>query len=350
MALTLTVAVVFGSGAIGLGSGCKGGDAKKPDEESTVALQTPESGELPGAGDAARGSDGATPKATKRHAAPHIRTSGAEGDEEVAAGAEPAADGPATVTARTSKKLPARAAATGPTVRTPTAVRRTPTTLRPGTPGLAVADGDAPAAAGAVDPEAPGDEDPAFAPEAEDSPDDGGAPTPANPTARPAPAPAPRIAGSAPPTGTPTKKVDAPAAPPFEVDRFLPLAAVRDLVAERRIMAIGPLAGLPAAPGYNSLYYGVPGKESFGAAVQAWQDQDRRSCVERYRRMREQYPNAQDVTLLEPTKAFYSSFGAIQTLTMTDTNKRLVVSVSCGQETCTQQVLLKLAQHAQKQM
>ena len=338
-ALALTVAIL---GAAGIVSGCKGSDEKKPDGESVVALKTPEPGELPAADDAAGDSGSVKPDAKREALAPHLKTSAAEAG--AAAGDEPAAGAPATVTARTSKKLPARAAATGPMARTPTTVRRPATTLRPGTPDAAGTAGDDPTAAAATD----GDpDDSADEGAAQDEPADGVAGDPG--TILPPHAPT-RLAGAAPPAGTPAPKPAAPAAPPLDADRFLPLTAVRELVGERRIMAIGPLAGLEAAPGYNSLYYGVPGKETFGTAVQAWQDQDRRGCVERYRRMREQYPNAEDVKLLEPTKAFYSSFGAIQTLTMTDTNKRLIVSVSCGAETCSQQVLLKLAQHAKQQM
>ena len=136
----------------------------------------------------------------------------------------------------------------------------------------------------------------------------------------------------------------------LDIERFMPLAVLRDLVGERRILSVGPLAGQPSSATYNSIYFAVPGQETFGASVQVWQDGTRRDNIERFRRMRAQSPNASDIKQLEPVKAFYAAFGPIQTLTLSETNKRLVVAVSCGQELCTHEKLLKLARHAQQQL
>jgi len=349
-ALVLVLVLAL-AGATAIASGCKGDDEKKPDEEPAVALKIPESGELPGA-DEAEGEDDAT--ATKRPA----RTPGGvalktSADRAADAATADTSNKPATVTARTSKRLqgkpplgPAarKAASKAAGIRPAPPVK--PATTDDGGDGEAaagdaaadeeVAEVDAEAAEG-DDPESEGDDDPR--------------PTRERPEVEPRTSPEPtRIAGRAPPRGAAPVRKAAPAGPPLNVERFLPLKAVRELVSERRIMAVGPLAGLDPAPGYNSLYFAVPGTEGFGAAVQAWQDEDRRGSVERYRRMRRQYPNAEDVKLLAPTKAFYSSFGPIQTLTLTETSKFLVVSVSCGEETCSQQVLLELAKHVQQNL
>ncbi|TNF31215.1 MAG: hypothetical protein EP329_12665, partial [Deltaproteobacteria bacterium] len=64
------------TGALGLVAGCKSSDEKPADDESAVALQIPESGELPGA-KAAEATDEAAPEAdaAAKPGAPALRTS-----------------------------------------------------------------------------------------------------------------------------------------------------------------------------------------------------------------------------------------------------------------------------------
>lgn len=224
------------------------------------------------------------------------------------------------------------------------AVRPTPPTISSARPAV-----------GAVVPPAPaGGEEPA----AEAAGETPGAAVPAHPPRKSAPpelAPTgeespPTFAGTAPPAGDARApvKVGAPSVPPLDVERYLPLEVVREIVGEPRIMPTGPLAGIPATPSYNSAHFAPPGSKRFGASLQVWQDASRLAVNERFRRAKRQYPHAQETRALDPAKAFFSYFGKLQTLTFMDSDKQLVVSVTCAEDVCTQEKLLMLAKHARQ--
>jgi len=159
-----------------------------------------------------------------------------------------------------------------------------------------------------------------------------------------------RVAGTQPPPGgrpgaaTPAGAGAAEGAP--EVERILPLGIVRELLSEPRLMPGGPLAGRPSGPGYASTSFIPTGRERFGASIQVWQEPTLLAVNERFRRMRTQYPNAQETKVLEPQQAFFSHFGKIHSLTFIETQRRMVVSVACGEDMCSQQALLRLTRHA----
>lgn len=184
---------------------------------------------------------------------------------------------------------------------------------------------------------------------------EGPAPREATPT--PTPQPTPTLAE---PTPAPAE----PATPAYEIRNdaaaldaasMLPLATVTEVLGKQ--LAPGtPLQGIAIAAGYGSIFYaatdakGAPKADAFGVALQAWQDATRREAEDRFRRMRLQYPNAEDVSVLLPLKAFYSYFGTIQSLTWIDPAKRMVLSMSCGDGLCNHDAMTRLAKSARERM
>lgn len=160
----------------------------------------------------------------------------------------------------------------------------------------------------------------------------------------------PALAGTAtPPAGArASAKVGGPTEPPLDIERYLPLEVVREIVGAPQIMPTGPLAGLPASPHYNSAHFAPPGGKGFGVSLQVWQEVSRLAVNERFRRAKRQYPHAQETRALEPAKAFFSYFGKLQALTFMDSDKQLVVSVTCAETVCSQDKLLQLAKRARQ--
>ena len=66
--------------------------------------------------------------------------------------------------------------------------------------------------------------------------------------------------------------------------------------------------------------------------------------------MRLQYPNPEDVQVLSPVKAFFARFNGIQMLTFVDSVKRVVATVSCGEDVCSHEVLTKLAKSVRERL
>jgi len=155
-----------------------------------------------------------------------------------------------------------------------------------------------------------------------------------------------------------------PGGPAFEIrndaaaidaGRLLPLTTVTEVVGKPLAAGV-PLPGIAIAAGYGSIVYAATadpkskGGEAFGVALQVWQDPTRRETEDRFRRMRLQYPNAEDVSVLLPLKGFYAYFGTVQSLTWVDPAKRMVVSLSCGEGLCNHDAMTRLAKSARERM
>lgn len=140
------------------------------------------------------------------------------------------------------------------------------------------------------------------------------------------------------------------AGPTPEADRVLPVGSVMEVLAGQKLSPAGPLPGIAVQPGYSSTHYAVAKGKSLGVSLQIWQDPARRESDDRYRRMRLQYPKAEDVSAMPPAKAFYSYFAGIQTLTFVDSVKRVVASVSCGEGVCNHDQLLTLARRVRDRL
>jgi hypothetical protein len=190
-----------------------------------------------------------------------------------------------------------------------------------------------------------------------------GAPTPNGaPATRPEPAPreAPGTRPTTPPVPHPEEPPVAPGAaahadpdepvpPPagsaeagLDISQFLNVEDVRKIAGERAMMPIGALPGILASPYYNSTYFAPPKRAEFGVSLQVWRERTRRDANERFRRMKRDYPNAQDTTSVA-ANGFFSSWQDIMTLSFMNFEKRTIVSVSCSAKLCSQAKLLELA-------
>jgi len=129
----------------------------------------------------------------------------------------------------------------------------------------------------------------------------------------------------------------------LDASKLLPLETVVELTQAKGLSPAGPLPGIAIEPGYVSMYFASPVAARFGVSMQVWQDPTRRESDDRFLRMRHQYPASEQVAAMNPAKAFFSTFGGVQTLTFADSVKRVVASVGCGEQTCTHEQLLKLA-------
>jgi len=112
----------------------------------------------------------------------------------------------------------------------------------------------------------------------------------------------------------------------------------------------GVLPGIATGPGYVSILYRGAAADKFGVSLQAWQDPGRREADDRFRRMRLQYPNAEDVQVLQPAKSFFSHFNGIQMLTFVDSVKRVVATVACAESVCTHEQLTRLAKSVRERL
>lgn len=163
---------------------------------------------------------------------------------------------------------------------------------------------------------------------------------PVRPAAAPGIAPTPGARGPQAATGQPF----------YDAARLLPLPTALEITQAKNLAPAGVLAGIAASPNYGSVLYKAPTADDFGVSVQAWHDPARRESDDRFRRMRLQYPNAEDVQVLAPVKAFYAQFGKIQMITFVDSVKRIVVSVGCGEGICTHDELVKLAKAVRERL
>jgi|GEM_PF-2848295 len=135
----------------------------------------------------------------------------------------------------------------------------------------------------------------------------------------------------------------------LQLDRIMPLAVASEILGKGNLRDKGMLPGIAAAGGYSSVYYDINSKD-YGVALQIWRDLTPRETEDRFRRVRLQHPNADDVQSLKPLKAFYAGYFGIQSLTFARPDKMLVVTLSCGEELCDHAALLKLAQAAQNRL
>jgi hypothetical protein len=144
-----------------------------------------------------------------------------------------------------------------------------------------------------------------------------------------------------PAAATPMANMPAP-----DVMRLLPITVAAEILAQKTLKEQGPLAGIATVSGYNSMHYSTA-PDRFGVALQVWQDATLRETEDRFRRMRLQHPNAEDVEVLKPVKGFYAGYQAIQALTFVRPDKQMVITVSCGEKSCDHGQLLRLARAVQ---
>lgn len=199
--------------------------------------------------------------------------------------------------------------------------------------------------------EVPGNPDGELGREPTAKPPEVAAPPVANPTA-PTPTPEPGIGGTPVAPGV-TVSPDVPQGrveavregilASLDASKLLTLESVVEITQAKGLAPAGPLPGIAIEPGYVSMYFASPVANRFGISMQVWQDPTRRESDDRFLRMRHQYPASEQIAAMNPTKAFFSSFGGIQTLTFADTAKRVVASIGCGEDTCTHEQLLKLS-------
>lgn len=182
-------------------------------------------------------------------------------------------------------------------------------------------------------------------------PDDGAATDPANPTLAGEPKPIDLGAHKADVLPNGREPVVHPvASAPLDAVRLMPLASVSELTQAKGLVDAGVLPGIATGPGYVSVLYKGPTADKFGLSLQAWQDPARRESDDRFRRMRLQYPNAEDVQVLQPAKAFFAHFGGIQMLTFVDSVKRIVATVACAESICTHEQLTKIAKAVRERL
>ncbi len=137
---------------------------------------------------------------------------------------------------------------------------------------------------------------------------------------------------------------------PLDATRLMPLQSVLDLTEAKGLVDAGVLPGIATGQGYASILYKGTSADKFGVSLQAWQDPARRESDDRFRRMRLQYPNAEDVQVLQPAKAFFAHFNGIQMLTFVDSVKRIVATVACAEAICTHDQLTKLAKGVRERL
>lgn len=241
------------------------------------------------------------------------------------------------------------AAEHGKTKRPRDRLNRRPPRMRDGD----VTEGGDPDAKPATEPKKPGDEAKTPEPKAPEDPTN-----PANPgdpivAGEPVPgAPELKEPKFEPPVVEPPRPAqrDVPMAGPLDATRLLPLAQVTDVIQAKGLVDAGVLPGIATTPGYVSVLYKGPAADKFGVSLQAWQDPGRREADDRFKRMRLQYPHAEDVQVLQPVKAFFSHFNGIQMLTFVDSVKRVVATVACGESFCSHEQLTKLAKAVRERL
>ncbi|MGM0577696.1 MAG: hypothetical protein ACQEXJ_18360 [Myxococcota bacterium] len=153
---------------------------------------------------------------------------------------------------------------------------------------------------------------------------------------------------SARPPGTTTGQPK-PGPPALDIERYLNVNDVRRITGDRTLAPAGRLSGIQPSETYNSKYFAPPVRTNFGVSLQVWREKTRRDANERFRRMRRDYPNAEDTTVLPP-KSFFSWWDGHMSISFADLTKRVVVSVTCSQDVCDGDQLLKLAETVKKRL
>ncbi|MCB9728922.1 MAG: hypothetical protein H6744_13890 [Deltaproteobacteria bacterium] len=128
----------------------------------------------------------------------------------------------------------------------------------------------------------------------------------------------------------------------LDISRFLNVNDVRRITGDRTLTPNGTLSGIPPSETYGSMYFAPPVRANFGVSLQVWIERTRRDANDRFRRMRRDYTNAEDTTVVGP-KGFFSYWNDILTISFSDLTKRVVVSVSCNASICRPDQLIALA-------
>lgn len=153
--------------------------------------------------------------------------------------------------------------------------------------------------------------------------------------------------------GGSTKGARAPKAPAqpklLNVGRYLTITDARKITGDATLSKGKPLTGIEPGPGYNVSYFAPQLRSKFGVSVQVWKEKMRRDANDRYRKMKRDFPNAEDTTAVAPS-AIFSHFQGIMSLSFVDLTKSVVVSVSCGDTICSDDELVALADAVKKRL
>lgn len=135
----------------------------------------------------------------------------------------------------------------------------------------------------------------------------------------------------------------------LNVSRFLTITEARRITGDATLSKGKPLTGIEPSQSYNVSYFAPQLRSKFGVSVQVWKEKIRRDANDRYRKMKRDFPNAEETSAVAPT-ALFSHFQGIMTLSFADLTKSTVVSVSCGDSVCSDQELVELANAVKKRL
>jgi hypothetical protein len=172
---------------------------------------------------------------------------------------------------------------------------------------------------------------------------------PRNPAAAPADSPLTRAvpnvrAGAAKGTGAAVPKPKL-----LKIGRYMTITDARKLTGDATLSKGKPLTGIEPSASYNVSYFAPQLRSKFGVSVQVWKEKIRRDANDRYRKMKRDFPNAEDTTAISPS-AIFSHFQGIMSLSFVDLTKSVVVSVSCGDTVCSDDELVALASTVKKRL
>jgi hypothetical protein len=143
------------------------------------------------------------------------------------------------------------------------------------------------------------------------------------------------------------------AAPPkqklLNIGRYMTITDARRITEDATLSKGKPLTGIEPGPNYNVSYFAPQLRSKFGVSVQVWKEKIRRDANDRYRKMKRDFPNAEDTTAISPS-ALFSHFQGIMSLSFVDLTKSIVVSVSCGDTVCSDDELVALANAVKKRL
>ena len=144
-------------------------------------------------------------------------------------------------------------------------------------------------------------------------------------------------------------RAKAPAGKVLNIGRYMTITQARKITGDATLSKGRPLTGIEPSATYNVSYFAPQLRSKFGVSVQVWKEKIRRDANERFRKMKRDFPNAEETKAVPPS-AIFSHFQGIMTLSFTDLTKSIVVSVSCGDTVCSDQELVDLANAVKKRL
>ncbi len=144
-------------------------------------------------------------------------------------------------------------------------------------------------------------------------------------------------------------RAKAPAGKVLNIGRYMTITEARKITGDATLSKGRPLTGIEPSANYNVSYFAPQLRSKFGVSVQVWKEKIRRDANDRFRKMKRDYPNAEETKAVPPS-AIFSHFQGIMTLSFADLTKSIVVSVSCGDTVCSDQELVDLANAVKKRL